>query len=153
MEVMTAQSKFGKNNRLRQSICACQLQMLTLKLHYPYACVNRDRRSMRGGRNSAPSGILVGHSEGITYVTSKGDNRYLASNGKDQKMLLWDLRRMHSAQSFNKLPSRRRTDFDYRSDVYTGHKSDKIAVRYHLLGAGVSTGRNSLANIKSLFIF
>ncbi|KAG0050738.1 hypothetical protein BGZ83_004485 [Gryganskiella cystojenkinii] len=86
-----------------------------------------DRRSMRGGRNSAPSGVLVGHSEGITYVTSKGDNRYLASNGKDQKMLLWDLRRMHSNQDFARLPRRRETDFDYRTDVYTGHKSAKIA--------------------------
>lgn len=85
---------------------------------------------MRGGAGSRPSGILVGHAEGITYVTSKGDNRYLASNGKDQKMLLWDLRRMHSQQEYRKLPPREETDFDYRRDPYTGHKSAKIPVSH-----------------------
>ncbi|KAG0250186.1 hypothetical protein BG011_008590 [Mortierella polycephala] len=85
-----------------------------------------DRRSMGVGRNGTPSGILVGHSEGITYVTSKGDNRYLASNGKDQKMLLWDLRMMHSTRDYAKLPKYRDSGFDYRSHRYTGHKSFKV---------------------------
>ncbi|KAG0292127.1 hypothetical protein BGZ98_002711 [Dissophora globulifera] len=81
---------------------------------------------MRGGRNSTPSGVLVGHSEGITYVTSKGDNRYLASNGKDQKMLLWDLRMMYSKQEFADLPRRRRPMFDYRTTQYRGSRSTKV---------------------------
>ncbi|GJJ73402.1 DDB1- and CUL4-associated factor 11 [Entomortierella parvispora] len=85
-----------------------------------------DRRSMKSGRGSRPSGILVGHAEGITYVTSKGDNRYLASNGKDQKMLLWDLRKMHSTQDYMNLPRRRDSGFDYRGDQYTGSKSATI---------------------------
>lgn len=83
---------------------------------------------MGTGRSSTPSGILVGHSEGITYVTSKGDNRYLASNGKDQKMLLWDLRMMYSKQDFEKLPKVEETGFDYRSDLYTKRKSYKLPV-------------------------
>ena len=49
----------------------------------------RDRRSMR---NEKPSGVLVGHLEGITYVSSKGDGRYCLSNSKDQTMKLWDIR-------------------------------------------------------------
>ncbi|KAF9108569.1 hypothetical protein BGX29_010175 [Mortierella sp. GBA35] len=85
-----------------------------------------DRRSMGAGRYSEPSGTLVGHSEGITYVTSKGDNRYLASNGKDQKMLLWDLRMMHSSRDYAKLPKARDSGFDYRSGQYRGRKSAKI---------------------------
>ncbi|KAG0320450.1 hypothetical protein BGZ97_000162 [Linnemannia gamsii] len=85
-----------------------------------------DRRSMGAGRYSTPSGVLVGHAEGITYVTSKGDNRYLASNGKDQKMLLWDLRMMHSNRDYSKLPKTRASDFDYRSDQYRGSKATKI---------------------------
>ncbi|KAF9547381.1 hypothetical protein EC957_008568 [Mortierella hygrophila] len=85
-----------------------------------------DRRSMGAGRYSTPSGVLVGHAEGITYVTSKGDNRYLASNGKDQKMLLWDLRMMHSSRDYSKLPKTRNSGFDYRSDHYRGHKANKI---------------------------
>ncbi|KAF9576494.1 hypothetical protein EC968_007972 [Mortierella alpina] len=85
-----------------------------------------DRRSMGAGRHSKPSGVLVGHSEGITYVTSKGDNRYLASNGKDQKMLLWDLRMMRSNKDYEKLPRYQQSDFDYRSERYTGSKNRKV---------------------------
>ncbi|KAG0200580.1 hypothetical protein BGX28_006404 [Mortierella sp. GBA30] len=85
-----------------------------------------DRRSMGSGRHSKPSGVLVGHSEGITYVTSKGDNRYLASNGKDQKMLLWDLRMMHSNRDYEKIPRYQHSDFDYRSGIYHGSKSRKV---------------------------
>ena len=44
---------------------------------------------MRGGK---ASGILVGHKEGVTYVSTKGDGRYCLSNGKDQTMKLWDIR-------------------------------------------------------------
>lgn len=87
---------------------------------------------MGAGRYSTPSGVLVGHAEGITYVTSKGDNRYLASNGKDQKMLLWDLRMMHSSRDYSKLPKTRDSGFDYRSDQYRGHKATKIPVRLHV---------------------
>lgn len=83
---------------------------------------------MSAGRGCTPSGTLVGHSEGITYVTSKGDNRYLASNGKDQKMLLWDLRRMHSKDDFDMLPPIKDTGFDYRSDRYNKPKSHKLEV-------------------------
>lgn len=74
----------------------------------------------------------MGHAEGITYVTSKGDNRYLASNGKDQKMLLWDLRMMHSSRDYSKLPKTRDSGFDYRSDHYRGHKASKIPVCSHV---------------------
>ncbi|KAG0330683.1 hypothetical protein BG004_002039 [Podila humilis] len=84
-----------------------------------------DRRSMRSSGSGPPSGVLVGHTEGVTHVTSKGDNRYLASNGKDQKMLLWDLRMMHSNRDYRKLPRNRGTGFDYRMDDYYGSKSTK----------------------------
>jgi DDB1- and CUL4-associated factor 11 len=49
--------------------------------HYFY----RDRRSL--GSYPKPSGVLIGHTEGITYVSPKRDGRYLISNGKDQVML------------------------------------------------------------------
>lgn len=85
---------------------------------------------MRTSGSSNPSGVLVGHTEGITHVTSKGDNRYLASNGKDQKMLLWDLRMMHSNRDYRKLPPNSRTGFDYRDSDYYGSKSTKRQVFY-----------------------
>ena len=40
----------------------------------------------------------MGHTEGITYVSPKGDGRYIISNGKDQALRLWDLRKMRSSQ-------------------------------------------------------
>lgn len=52
----------------------------------------RDRRSL--GTSGKPSGVLIGHVEGITYVAPKGDGRYIISNGKDQTLRLWDLRMM-----------------------------------------------------------
>jgi WD repeat-containing protein 23 len=54
-----------------------------------------DRRSLQG---QTPSGVLVGHTEGLTFVAAKGDGRYVVSNGKDQTAKLWDLRMMYSAE-------------------------------------------------------
>ena len=41
-----------------------------------------------------PVGQFLGHNEGITNISSRGDGIYLASNGKDQKLKLWDIRRL-----------------------------------------------------------
>lgn len=76
-----------------------------------------DRRSMQGER---ASGVLVGHTEGITFVEPKGDGRYCLSNGKDQGMRLWDLRMMISDDRFERLRLDRNPykyshpTFDYR---------------------------------------
>ncbi|XP_027363530.1 LEC14B homolog [Abrus precatorius] len=43
-----------------------------------------------------PAGILMGHLEGVTFIDSRGDGRYLISNGKDQTTKLWDIRKMTS---------------------------------------------------------
>ncbi len=50
-----------------------------------------DRRSLASMR---PAGLFLGHTEGLTYIDSKGDGRYVISNGKDQTCKLWDLRKM-----------------------------------------------------------
>jgi WD repeat-containing protein 23 len=52
-----------------------------------------DRRSLASMR---PAGMFLGHTEGLTYIDSKGDGRYVISNGKDQTCKLWDLRKMVS---------------------------------------------------------
>src|SRR5436190_17585965 len=71
-----------------------------------------DRRSMAGGREA---GCLVGHTEGITFVATKGDGRYVISNGKDQTLKLWDIRKMMERSSFDALPKKDySTGFDYR---------------------------------------
>ena len=48
-----------------------------------------DRRSMASGREV---GGFCGHLEGLTYIESKGDGRYILSNGKEHTMKLWDIR-------------------------------------------------------------
>ena len=50
-----------------------------------------DRRSLASMR---PAGMFLGHTEGLTYIDSKGDGRYVISNAKDQTCKLWDLRKM-----------------------------------------------------------
>ena len=74
----------------------------------------RDRRSL--GVSRKPSGVLVGHTEGITNVSAKGDGRYVISNGKDQVLRLWDLRKMCSSDHFDsfKHTDYRCRDYDYR---------------------------------------
>lgn len=77
-----------------------------------------DRRSL--GASQRPSGVLVGHTEGITNVSAKGDGRYIISNGKDQALRLWDLRKMCSSEDFDKGANRdhRSSEFDYRYGHY-----------------------------------
>ena len=71
-----------------------------------------DRRSMGDSREA---GVFMGHTEGLTYVDSKGDGRYVLSNGKDQMMKLWDLRKMMPTEKASRLdPNQYTTSFDYR---------------------------------------
>ncbi len=44
--------------------------------------------------------MLIGHTEGITNVSAKGDGRYVISNGKDQALRLWDLRKMRTNEEY-----------------------------------------------------
>ncbi|KAJ4002235.1 WD40-repeat-containing domain protein [Lentinula boryana] len=77
-----------------------------------------DRRSL--GSSPKPSGVLIGHTEGITYVSAKGDGRYIVSNGKDQAMRLWDLRKMRSSGEYERTARIEYgvPNFDYRYPSY-----------------------------------
>ncbi|CAB1438160.1 unnamed protein product [Pleuronectes platessa] len=55
-------------------------------------CKVWDRRTLREDRPQ-PVGELAGHRDGITFIHSKGDARYLISNSKDQSIKLWDVRK------------------------------------------------------------
>jgi WD repeat-containing protein 23 len=70
------------------------------------------------GASPKPSGVLVGHTEGITNVAAKGDGRYVISNGKDQALRLWDLRKMHSSDKFDTFAEAfyGMNHYDYRYD-------------------------------------
>jgi WD repeat-containing protein 23 len=115
-----------------------------------------DRRSMSDGREV---GIFVGHTEGLTYVDSKGDGRYVLSNGKDQMMKLWDLRKMVSPHAFDDMDlGPYTTNFDYRFTPYDeeeyirnpndcsvvtfrGHSVLKTLIRCHFSPSGSSDSR------------
>ena len=109
-----------------------------------------DTRSLGDGREA---GAFVGHTEGLTYIDSKGDGRYILSNAKDQSMKLWDLRMAMSTSRFHDVDAtaatRNRDDgYDYRWQDYEdyqwfqhphdnslvtfrGHKVQRTLIRCH----------------------
>ncbi|CAI5959549.1 unnamed protein product [Closterium sp. NIES-64] len=90
------------------------------------------------GCRNKPVGVLVGHTEGITHLASKGDARCFLTNGKDQTMKLWDIRVMMDHADYEDLPPPRIPFFqwDYRWMDYPGrgmrvaHPSDQSLMTY-----------------------
>lgn len=75
-----------------------------------------DRRCLNEN-SPEPSGILCGHIDGITYIDSKNDGRYLLSNSKDQSIKLWDMRAFSPREAESNLKeSMQRRNWDYRWD-------------------------------------
>ncbi|KAJ3509695.1 hypothetical protein NLJ89_g5084 [Agrocybe chaxingu] len=94
-----------------------------------------DRRSL--GASHKPSGVLIGHTEGITYVSAKGDGRYIISNGKDQALRLWDLRKMRTSAEHEAVERYHYgvDNFDYRypnypKPRYQAHPKDCSVMTY-----------------------
>mmetsp|Transcript_5107 Transcript_5107/g.13339 ORF Transcript_5107/g.13339 Transcript_5107/m.13339 type:complete len:584 (-) Transcript_5107:165-1916(-) len=72
-------------------------------------------------------GSLQGHTEGLTYISSKGDGRYFISNGKDQKCKLWDIRMAGESKPRSRSKARMpRFYWDYRWQPYPADP-EKIA--------------------------
>ncbi|KAG8370687.1 hypothetical protein BUALT_Bualt13G0009200 [Buddleja alternifolia] len=80
-------------------------------------CKVWDRRCFTA--NSKPAGVLMGHLEGITFIDSREDGRYLISNGKDQAIKLWDIRKMSSNAACYQ--GYRNYEWDYRWMDYPPH--------------------------------
>lgn len=75
-----------------------------------------DRRCLNEN-SPEPSGMLCGHIDGITYIDSKNDGRYLLSNSKDQSIKLWDMRMFSPKEAeANVRASMQRRTWDYRWD-------------------------------------
>ncbi|XP_074292313.1 LEC14B homolog [Silene latifolia] len=81
-------------------------------------CKVWDRRCLNA--RGRPAGTLVGHLEGITFIDSRGDGRYLISNGKDQTIKLWDIRKMSSNSKASS--AHRNHNWDYRWMEYPAHR-------------------------------
>ncbi|KAK2995549.1 hypothetical protein RJ640_014946 [Escallonia rubra] len=80
-------------------------------------CKVWDRRCF--GTKGQASGVLMGHIEGITFIDSRGDGRYFISNGKDQAIKLWDIRKMSSTITCNSVHINE--EWDYRWMKYPAH--------------------------------
>lgn len=79
-------------------------------------CKIWDRRTLRE-EHPIPVGTLAGHHDGITYIDSKGDARYLLSNSKDQCIKLWDIRVMSNTKAVEKTKkavSKQRWDYRWQ---------------------------------------
>lgn len=59
-----------------------------------------DRRMLQEN-NSQKVGCFAGHLDGITFIDSKEDSRYLLSNSKDQTIKIWDMRKFSSVEAQN----------------------------------------------------
>ncbi|KAI9645319.1 hypothetical protein NHQ30_006055 [Ciborinia camelliae] len=117
-----------------------------------------DTRSMGDNREA---GAFIGHIEGLTYLDSKGDGRYILSNGKDQSMKLWDLRMVMSSAQFSNIRATARrpaSDFNYQWGEYDeddwyqdeddnslvtfrGHKVMRTLIRCHFSPPGSTNSR------------
>lgn len=90
------------------------------------------------GRNpSSPVGSFLGHSEGVTCVTSAEDGRLIASNGKDNCLKVWDLRCLRSASEADDYEQQPRSDYDYR---YSGYQRTRSTAR-HAMDTSIATMR------------
>lgn len=112
-----------------------------------------DRRCL-DETNPEPIGILVGHLDGITYIDSKNDGRYLISNSKDQSIKLWDVRAFSKSgaeerQARMKQATRNINDWDYRWDEVP--KECKLFVFYFIIRVEVFTDdeRDEYSEIQS----
>ncbi|KAJ3117521.1 hypothetical protein HDU96_006450 [Phlyctochytrium bullatum] len=89
-----------------------------------------DRRSMKD--DSRAAGVLVGHTEGITYVASRGDGRYVVSNGKDQRLLIRNYGRPHFDYRYNRAPPPSpRHPHDVSVRCFQGHQVLRTLIRCH----------------------
>ena len=89
-----------------------------------------DRR-MLSNTCTTPVGCLAGHQDGITFIDSIGDARYLLSNSKDQSIKLWDIRRFSSEDAINNVKQVVRGQaWDYRWENVPRqvHRRNKLTV-------------------------
>lgn len=84
-----------------------------------------DKRSLKE-TDPQPAGCLVGHYDGITYIDSRNDGRYIVSNSKDQSIKLWDLR------SFSPREAHEKAEQNYQNATSTwDYRWDKVPRKYY----------------------
>lgn len=76
------------------------------------------RCAIRSGNEGTtePVGIFFGHFDGITYIDSRNDGRYLLSNSKDQSIKIWDMRKFSPKEKECVVRNSVVNNWDYRWD-------------------------------------
>jgi WD40 repeat protein len=89
-------------------------------------------------------GVLPGHRAGVTSVHARGDGAHLCSNGKDQAIKVWDVRRSLTRADWEQKPASERNasaaTFDYRWEL----PPPEVFERAHPLDTSVLTLRGSV---------
>jgi len=87
---------------------------------------------------SQPVGVLLGHRQGVTCLSARGDGRHFVSNSKDQTAKVWDVRTMSPASDAAHLPPSLAAEpcFDYR---WPATHANKVACARALLAAATGT--------------
>lgn len=89
-------------------------------------CKVWDRRTLNE-ESPQPVGTLAGHKDGITFIDSKGDGRYLISNSKDQTIKLWDMRRFSSEEAIKATKHEvEKQNWDYRWQTHPTRGSNHL---------------------------
>ncbi|CAK4068169.1 unnamed protein product [Aphanomyces euteiches] len=96
-----------------------------------------DRR-MISESDARPQGVFVGHTDGVTHMSSRDDGYYFISNGKDQTTKLWDLRKCLDHTQVK--PMRRQFEWDYRFEEYPGYYEGEV-VKAHPQDQSIMTYR------------
>lgn len=97
-----------------------------------------DRRCMSSSR-PMPVGCLVGHSQGITSLCSRGDGHHLLTNSKDQAAKLWDVRRMCQPKDAN--PREPSDAWDYRWARFKPKETGRSGPEAVAARAALASGR------------
>ncbi|CAN0358778.1 unnamed protein product [Ascophyllum nodosum] len=72
-------------------------------------------------------GGLCGHQAGVTCITAKGDGHHFISNGKDQTMKLWDMRKMLDPNHHKMVKAALVRQLDYRLPVSRAMRPKKTS--------------------------
>lgn len=81
-----------------------------------------DKRIIGNRSNTQAVGKFFGHNSGITSVDVTDNATYIASNGKDQCVKLWDIRKMLPPSKYTTC-KRRYIDYDYRNTSFDKSKA------------------------------
>ncbi|CAI2383994.1 unnamed protein product [Moneuplotes crassus] len=80
-----------------------------------------DKRTIGSKEGNKACGKFFGHNAGITSVDITESGNYIASNGKDQLIKLWDIRKALPQDIYTKT-KRKYIDFDYRNTSFNKSK-------------------------------